>query len=155
VARPLSVEDFSNLADFLLESAATVPSNHAGWDDAENARFRSAVNRVYYGLFIYLKFKVEPTRHAWTFPQRSVHRHLRLALQNVLQSTHPLVQAVKLLQRERGKADYELRHSLRLDEVEDLIDAATDALVEAQQLTPAQLAKVADELYDLDRLAYP
>lgn len=146
--KALDVRDYPDIAEALLEVAASVPPDPARWDEAEDARFRSAVNRAYYGLFVYLKVKLEPARKGWTFPERGVHRHLRLALGEALGWTHPVYQAVVLLQRERSRADYEPDVSFSLSEVEGLIDTCNSALCDVQGLSEAELTSTANELFD-------
>jgi hypothetical protein len=76
---------------------------------------------------------------------------MQRALQTALGDNHEVLTLMRRLLRERGKADYDLGPSVAPKGAEDLLDAGFDLFDAIDALSPVDIRKVADELYDIER----
>lgn len=138
---------FHDVACLLLEDSITPGECQDDWTACSESRSRSAVSRAYYAVFRELKRELIQARESWVFPQVDAHRKLRIAVQEVLGSTHPLTNHLKVLVRERVKADYDLgKAAITVAEAVDLVDKADLALEQIDGLSNRELEELAFDL---------
>lgn len=142
-------DDFASVADLVRLALGKI--DPATWDDCEAARARTAVSRAYYAVFLQLKGKLLGAR-TWTeFPRKDVHRKLTDALTAALGGSHKLVLLYRPLLNKRKLADYDAGREILPVTAESMATSAWTALDEIDALSPAEIRRIADNLYDIDR----
>jgi hypothetical protein len=149
VARPLQEEDFAEVGAFLITPPSEIELQD--WAECEEARSRSAISRSYYAVFLSLKSKLSRARRSWTFPHNDVHRKLHQALLAELGAQHQLVIGIRSLLRDRKRADYDLRAHFDETASDSVLSLGWDCLDEAENLSQAELARIANRLYDIEQ----
>ena len=128
-----------------------MPSDTGEWDGMPEARRRSAVNRAYYSLFLFVKTRLEGARRGFKLPRVAVHTKVRRALEDELGHGHLITQGFRDLQRDRATADYDLTPTFTDSEAEDLITTSLDTMDAVAQLTTGQLQSLAGALVWIDQ----
>ncbi|MDB4949630.1 MAG: hypothetical protein JWM27_2279 [Gemmatimonadetes bacterium] len=148
--RPTEADNFFHVADALLDELDGSPAEVAEWEACANARYRAAISRAYYAVFLEIKYGVLPLRDEWlrasqTFPRHQVHRRFVDAIRAVPDG-HRLARDLNQLSKSRNAADYVWDAPYHRTHVEQELKVARRLLGELARLTAREWERAADRL---------
>jgi hypothetical protein len=96
----------------------------------EQARYRTAINRCYYGPLIRLKLRIEVVQGAGSVPGPGVHSWMQRALKNAASNHHQRIRsALRRLEDGRTEADYDSQTGpFTVDDVRAAVERAQRAV---------------------------
>ncbi len=152
---PTSADNFLHVAAALLDDVEGTDAEIAEWVGCENARYRAAISRAYYAVFLDMKYRVIGLRPEWrhspqSFPKIRVHDILASAIR-AARFGSALSHDMRQLSTARKHADYEWDARYRRERAEKNLDLAQQLLAEFSRLTRKEWQAVADRLHILDR----
>jgi uncharacterized protein (UPF0332 family) len=152
---PTPTDNFLHVAVALLDDVEGTEAEVAEWVGCENARFRTAVSRAYYAVFLEMKYRVIGLRPEWrrspaTFPKIKVHGIFEQAIQ-AAPSGKILSRGIRQLSDLRKNADYEWNASYQRHRAEQALILARTLLADLSRLTERDWQAIADRLHSLDR----
>jgi uncharacterized protein (UPF0332 family) len=134
------------LADELHEDSAA-GIDPAAWAGCDVERWRSAISRGYYALFLHLKIALLDSGFLkFPFPESGAHSAVSRAVRAALKPYHPVAQKLVSLKLEREFADYSIALDVDKSYAQDRLDEAYDAMGAIDSLKPVQLQAIADKL---------
>lgn len=145
-------EHYATVANELCEEFEDSPE----WTSCQPGRWRSAISRAYYSVFLALKERLiaaRPVEFSRRFPRVDVHRKVRKAVGNVL-GTAPgsLANALRALSERRTDADYDWWSvAVRKNDVVTHLSRAKRARAKIAALSDAQVGAIALELVNIER----
>jgi len=119
---PFDVSDVFLVAECLSCDHDEIPLDY--WGKTHQGRWRSAVSRAYYSVFLELKKIVRTERPGFRIPKEGVHETMRDALDATRGVTEGFRGAFLTLRRKREDADYNLDQMYAVEAATDAIDSA-------------------------------
>jgi uncharacterized protein (UPF0332 family) len=151
---PTKTDNFLHVATALLDEVEGTEAEVAEWNGCENARFRAAVSRAYYAVFLEVKYRVIDLRPEWRhspakFPKVKIHGIVEKALQAVNRG-QLLSRNYRQLSDSRKDADYNWSSAYRRERAEVELNVARTLLADLSRLTERDWQAIADRLHSLE-----
>jgi len=153
---PTKTDNFLHVATALLDEVEGTEAEIAEWNGCENARFRAAISRAYYAVFLEVKYRVIGLRPEWrhsleNFPRAKVHGIVEKALRAARRG-QLLSRNFRQLSDSRKNADYDWSSLYRRDMAEAELNVARTLFHELSRLTSQEWQAIANRLHSLQTL---